>query len=291
MNYRIAINQMALDGKLPQGDRRWAQFNDLFINRELEQIDIASAIYTGHGYAAWFNGRRKDDNFICAQHIAVDMETHDKRSSIEYIASMEFTQVYGGLIYSTPSHTDADPRSRIVFFLDQPIFDITAYEAAIGFVYSLFPGSDVSCIDSSRFFYGSLNCQLEWLNNTLPLNHLRRYYKSWGQLQSSTRKEIQPAQQVLQRKQADKSATAEDKFTPETYVEYAIKDAPGEGRNKRGYRLARQLKELGLYQFEAERHMRQYQQAVATMKQNDKYTEAEALASTKSAYNRAGMVH
>lgn len=179
MKCSIAINKLALPGKLPQGDPRWGVLNDGFVNQEIDPFDFANAIYCGRPYAAWHNGRRSVENFICGQHIAVDMETGDERSTLDYIINMEFVKAYAGLIYTTPSHTVDDPRCRIVFYLDQPITESIAYKAAIGFVYSLFPGSDSSCIDCSRFFYGSKNCRIELFDNTLPIAHLRRYYARW----------------------------------------------------------------------------------------------------------------
>lgn len=176
MGYKIAINKMKLAGKLPEGDRRWPEFNDSFENLELDIEDIANAIYCGQAYCPHVNGRRNTDNFVCAQYIAVDLETHDERSSMKYLANMELVKVYGGLIYNTPSHTEADPRSRVLFFLDQPLTTAPAYKSAIEFIYTLFPGSDTNCIKASGFFYGSKDCKFEWIDNVFPLAHLRRYY-------------------------------------------------------------------------------------------------------------------
>ena len=117
--YKIAINRMKLDAKLPKGDSRWEDFNTSFQNVELPMIDIANAIYCGHSYTAWHNGRRNTENFVCAQFIAVDMDTEDERSTIAYLANMEFVKVYGSFIYSTPSSTEATPRSRVIFLLDR----------------------------------------------------------------------------------------------------------------------------------------------------------------------------
>jgi hypothetical protein len=286
MGYCIAINDMALDDKLPPGDSRWARLNDSFINQEIEPFDFANAIYMGRAYSAWHSGRRKDDNFLRAQFIAVDCDTEDERSSIPYLLGLEFVNVYAALIHSTPSHTAAAPRSRVVFLLDEPIADSAAYEVAIGFVYSLFPGSDTSCIDSSRFFYGSKNCEIELLvNNVLPVTHLRSYYNRWRRVTTPTQQARRQQQQpyTVQHRQP---ATEKGTLTPDAFLDYAGKDAPGEGRNNRGYRLGRQLREMGLSLFEAEGYLREYQRKVEHIKDKP-YTEAEALANARSAYSRA----
>lgn len=278
---------MALSGKLPQGDPRWARLNDSFRNQELETVDIANAIYGGHAYSGWHNGRRKDENFLCSQFIAVDLESHDEHSTIAYLAAIDFVRAYGGLIHTTPSHKLDDPRARVIFFLDQPICDGAAYEVAARFIYSIFPGADVACIDSSRFFYGALNCQIEWIDNVLPIAHLRSFYARWRHLDQphTKRRPIEPQQTAA----ATPTIAQPGGLTPDMFLDYALRDATGEGRNNRGYRLARQLKEMGLSQFEAEPYIRRYQQSVERTGAHN-YTEQEALTSLKSAYVR-GVTH
>jgi len=70
-------------------------------------MDIANYIYLGHAYACWCSGRRNLDNFMLGQHIAVDLDQGDERSDIERLRENEFVRAYGGLIHTTPSHTDA----------------------------------------------------------------------------------------------------------------------------------------------------------------------------------------
>ena len=176
--YRIAINSMAT-GKLPQGDPRWANFNDSFANQQLSLIDIANEIYLGHAYTTWHNGRRKLDNFICAQHIAIDMDTDDDRSTIEALEHHDLVRMYGGMIHTTPSHTTEAPRARVIFFLDTLIESAAKYSAAAEFLLSQFDGADTACKDASRFFYGSKGCSIALLDNVLPLAHLRHLYGKW----------------------------------------------------------------------------------------------------------------
>lgn len=215
MGYKIAINTMELTGKLPQGDPRWGKFNDSFVNRELEIFDIANDIFMGRSFSPWHTGRRSVENFQLAQHIGVDMDTEDERSSIDYIKAMDFVSIYGGLIYTTPNHTPEKPRARILFFLDQPITDREAYKSAIGFVYGLFPDPDTACIDCSRFFYGSKNCEIALLDNVLPLAHLRNYYKRFKNV-------IKP---VTTQQQAQPPAETRTPYTPKTTTEKEIADA------------------------------------------------------------------
>lgn len=174
--YRIAINRIALDGKLPQGDPRWAKFNDSFDNLTLEPLEIANAIYSGFSFTTWHSARRSMANFICGQHVAVDMDTEDERSTVDALSAHPWVRMYASMVYTTPSHTDEMPRARVLFLLDEPIDDPNAYGEIVQFVMSQFDEPDTSCKDASRFFYGSRDCHLRTFDNVLPVAHLRRLY-------------------------------------------------------------------------------------------------------------------
>lgn len=175
--YKISINQMKVDGKIPPGDPRWATFNDAFANHEIGILDLANAIYTGHAYSTWHEGRRKLDNFVCGQHLAVDLDTDDERSNINRLIEHDLVRSYAALLHTTPSHTTQTPRCRIIFLLDRPITDAGAYSAAARFLAGIFDGADMATTDASRFFYGAKDCQIELPWNVLPLAHLRRFYR------------------------------------------------------------------------------------------------------------------
>ncbi len=170
-------------GKLPQGDSRWATFNDSFVNQELQLLDVANFIFKGHAYTTWHSGRRSIEKFICGQHIAVDMDTGDARSTIDVLSKHPLVRLYGGLIHTTPSHTDDAPRARVIFFLDKPIESALGYTAAATFLMSQFDGSDEACKDASRFFYGAKDCEIWFQESEFPVNHLRRYFKLWERTQ------------------------------------------------------------------------------------------------------------
>ena len=183
MKYRIAINSMAT-GKLPAGDTRWSQFNDSFQCHKVEDIDFANAVYMGHAYTAWHDGRRKKENFVCGQHLAVDLDTGDRRSDVDTLAEHGLVQMYGGIIHTTPSHTPQSPRARVVFFLDKPITSPTGYAAAMEFIAQQFDGADAVCKDPSRFFYGSQDCDLRLVMRVFPVAQLRTLYSRYGRKQT-----------------------------------------------------------------------------------------------------------
>jgi hypothetical protein len=205
MRYRIAINSMALAGKLPQGDRRWGIFNDSFDNLSLEPVEIADQIYKGYAIAAWHDGRRCLDNFVCAQHIGVDMDTEDERSRIDVLEQHEFVRMYAALAYTTPSHTDEAPRSRVLFLLDKAIESATAYGEAVQFVARQFADHDNAATD------GSMNCQMALLGGVLPVAQLRRLYaldaKRNGKRQPTKDAAVISMDAIRQQRRADAVAT------------------------------------------------------------------------------------
>jgi len=179
MTYKIAINEMALTAKLPQGDPRWAALNDSFVNREVDSFDLISSIYAGHPFTTWHNGRRKLDNFICGQHIGVDLDTGDERSTIATLQQHRLVRMYASFVYTTPSHTPEAPRARVVFLLDEPIISAEGYSAAASFLSSQFDGADTAVHDASRFFYGSKGCETYYPDGVLPVRELRVFYARW----------------------------------------------------------------------------------------------------------------
>ena len=188
MAYKIAFSRMAT-GKLPQGDPRWGEFTTSFVNHELEVVDIANYIYLGHAYCAWLKGdRRNSENFQLAQHIAIDLDTEDERSTMDYLLRHPIVRMYGGIIHTSPSHTPDKPRARVIFFLDQPITDGARYSRAYTTVASLFNGADPVCKDPARFFYGAIECDWIPLMQELPLAHIARFYNQMPNRQIKSNK-------------------------------------------------------------------------------------------------------
>lgn len=172
--YKIAVSTMALDSKIPPGDDRWGQLNASFENRELDLIDIANEIYTAHPFTTWHKDNwRHSKNYLLGQHIGIDFDTEDQRSTLTYLAKDKFIQKYAALIYTTPSHKPEAPRARVLFLLDEPIYQAKNYSLAATALLWIFGTGDRQCKDSCRFFYGSRNCDVEWIDKVLPLSKVK----------------------------------------------------------------------------------------------------------------------
>ena len=189
ITYRIAVSSMALDRKIPPGDALWHKFNGSFSNLELTPFDFASAIYDGHPFTTWHaNAWRTSANYICGQHLGLDFDAGDKTSSLPALLANPFIKKHANLVYTTPSHTPDAPRARAVFLLDTPIVQAQNYALAAAALLWLFGTADRQCKDPARFFYGSLRCEIETLDNVLSLTTVKRLI---SQYQETGRRERQ----------------------------------------------------------------------------------------------------
>ena len=174
MPTKIAFSNMTLRGKIGDGDPLWPDFTRSFRNLDMDTIDIANEIYTGHPLTTWHkNNWRNSSNYTLGQHIGLDFDTEDQRSTLPHLAKDKFVAKYASLIYTTPSHRPDAPRGRVLFLLDQPIQQPKNYINAVMSLLWLFGTADEKCKDPCRFFYGSVDCDIEYIDNVLPLDKLR----------------------------------------------------------------------------------------------------------------------
>jgi hypothetical protein len=169
--YHVALGPV-LNGKITPGDPFWTTFNGSFVNQKLTQLDIAAELYDGHPITTCCNPQwRKAENYRLGQHIGLDFDTEDKRSTIPVLMKDPFIAKYASLIYTTPSHTPDKPRARVLFMLDQPIYQAKNYAMAATALLWIFGTADRQCKDPVRLFYGCKPGagEMEWLNHELPL--------------------------------------------------------------------------------------------------------------------------
>jgi hypothetical protein len=173
---KVALSTIHLDGKLAPEDDRWGAFNASFVNKDLPVIDFAEAVWHGAAFTTWHAKRwRVTENFILGQHLALDFDTQTSASSIDALLQDDFVSSYAAFLYSTPSHTDDAPRSRVVFCLDKPIFQAKNYVLAVQSLIALFGGvPDRVTHDAVRFFYGAgLSPEAAYPGKTLPLSMVK----------------------------------------------------------------------------------------------------------------------
>lgn len=182
--YRVAVSSMKLDQKIPQGSSLWHDFNGSFANRELTTYEIGESVFDGRPITTWHSHHwRTTANFTLGQHLGLDMDTEDERSTIPSLLANQFIAKYAALVHTTASHTTAAPRARVLFLLDKPIRQASNYALAATALLWLYGAADRACRDAVRFWYGSKSCDLEFVNNVLPIanvQHLIRQYQETG---------------------------------------------------------------------------------------------------------------
>lgn len=176
--FKIAFGP-ALDRKIPHGDPYWPKFNASFENMTVEPIELANRLYNGQPITTWHKDHwRTTGNYLLGQHIGIDFDTGDQRSSLATLSADPFISKYANIVYTTPSHTPEAPRARVIFLLDIPIIQPANYTAAASAMLWVFGSADRQCKDPVRFFYGGKpgSCDAMWLGdgeNVLPLAILK----------------------------------------------------------------------------------------------------------------------
>lgn len=178
--YKIALSSYRLAKKIPAGDPFWKPFNASFTNMELTTMDLAAAIYDGHAFTTHHKDHwRSGENYLAGQHIGLDFDTLDIHSTLPFLAKKPFVSKYAALAYTTIRHTPEAPRARVVFLLDTPIMRATNYGLAVASMLWLFGKADQQCRDAVRFFYGSPQCEMEYWDNTLPIQTLKHLIEQY----------------------------------------------------------------------------------------------------------------
>lgn len=183
--YKVAISRYQLKAKLPPGDPLWKEFNASFDNRAVTPEHLIDEIYKGKAITTWHKDNwRTSENYMLGQHIGLDFDSGDEKSTIAYWAKNAYVKKYASFMYTTVSHTPDNPRARLIFLLDAPIFQAKNYALAVSALLWIFETADRQCKDPVRFFYGSAGCEVEWFGNVLPLQAVHdsiRVYRESGQ--------------------------------------------------------------------------------------------------------------
>jgi hypothetical protein len=169
--YKVAFAPVQ-QAKIPPGDPRWPAFNSSFENEDMSAANIAAMLYDGHPITTWHKDHwRTSANYLLGQHLGIDFDTEDKRSTLGTLMKDPFIYRYGSHVYTTPSHTPDKPRARAIFLLDTPIRLPANYSMAASALLWVFGSADRQCKDAVRFFYGGRPgaCEMEFLSNVLPL--------------------------------------------------------------------------------------------------------------------------
>lgn len=182
--HKIAISDIELKSKIPPGSPNWPIFNASFVNHEIDAEHLMQAIWDGRSITPWHsNSWRHSKNYLLGQHLGLDFDSEDEHSRMKNLLSDKFISKYAALIHTTMSHTPEKPRARVIFLLDTPIMQPKNYVLAASALLWLYGTADRACRDAARLFYGSPNCEFEYLDNVLPIDVVKKIisqYQSSG---------------------------------------------------------------------------------------------------------------
>lgn len=133
-------------------------------NCELTIEELENHIRKGFPIAHQFtDGRRQKSHFKSAELLFADI---DHGFTLEQALEHPFIKDNATFIYTTPSHSEAEHRFRIIFVLERCIFDANNYEAMYGALLNQIP-SDPNVKSCTQFFYGSSNAEIYWIGKSL----------------------------------------------------------------------------------------------------------------------------
>lgn len=181
--FQVAVNRNYHD-KIVPGDGRFWKFNMTFETQQLTLPQLLVSIRQGYAWSAphlqvrhhrpmrrnpdYFTTYRVKANVTGSQLLALDSDTGDERSTFSSLLEDPLIGQHVGLLHATASATPAQPRSRIIFLLDE-VLETADYELALKALLHRFPFCDRSVNHAAVVFYGARNCTYYLTEQLLPL--------------------------------------------------------------------------------------------------------------------------
>ena len=185
--FQVAINPNYRD-KVQPGDGRFWKFNMTFQTVQMTLPQLLVSIRQGYAWSAphsqirhhrpmrrnphYYTTYRVKANVSGSQLLALDSDTGDEQSHFSTLLEDPFVAQYAGLLHATASATAAQPRSRLIFLLEQRL-ETADYEYALKALLHRFPFCDRSVNHAAVVFYGARNCAYYLTEQVLPLAALQ----------------------------------------------------------------------------------------------------------------------
>lgn len=176
----IGINSIALDCKPKGNDPVFSRMRQAWRTEEVAPVDMEYYVQAGYTFTAALTGAQRDKQFfLSCQHVCLDFDTDDERSTLAAVSALPGVSKYGSFLYTTMSHTPEAPRCRAVFFLSEPMTDKSEYEACVRGMLARYDYADPIAKDATRIYFGSKGCELRILREemVLPID----VFRQWGQ--------------------------------------------------------------------------------------------------------------
>ena len=124
------------------------------------------------GYA-----RRTTESFLSSSIVGLDIDK-DARP-FHSIADDPFFKAHAAFAYTTPSHTETNPRYRVIFILEEPIRNPEEYKQLTTAIATRFSG-DTNATDAVRLWFGSPNAQILRWDKALSTSEVERLCSDEG---------------------------------------------------------------------------------------------------------------
>lgn len=156
---KVAVSGVAIDHK--PNSMEYDAIYKSYVNEEIDPIELVGVVATGQSFASWSGTPRNASNWQCCQFVGVDLENHSD-AALEIAEEHDFYRRYGYMGYTTMSHTDEAPRSRLIFLLDKPVDNREMWHwGALAIAEMWSPVSDLGSADRGRAFLGNPNAVIE----------------------------------------------------------------------------------------------------------------------------------
>ncbi|KVT36553.1 signal recognition particle [Burkholderia ubonensis] len=174
---KLAVNRQVKNKARP-GTDDFKLLATEFENVTFTLNEIAAAIAAGFSWCAQHVDRRKAVNFVCTDVLGVDL---DEGWTFDSLLAHDLVANHGLLIYETYSSTPERPRLRAMFRSPYTITDADEMRKILRGLVRMF-GSDESCVDPCRMFYGNEGCEPHIIDKTLTAEQIE-YLKELGATQ------------------------------------------------------------------------------------------------------------
>lgn len=197
-NYRLTVSELAraVESGFAQV---YAHMADDFDGKKWKAEQVERARSAGADFVKYFPDheitiRRASDSFERSNAVAVDVDNSEpgKYRAFDEVVNSDFFKQNGFLAYHTSSSTEEHNRFRLVFMLNRTVSDPLDYRRIVSALIFFF-GSDATCSDSCRVFYGSSKHKPVQIGNVLPDEELSKILSAYDKHLRKSEKMSGPA--------------------------------------------------------------------------------------------------
>lgn len=188
----VAVSGLSFDHKPTSWE--YMMRHKSFENKLLTPGDLLLSISCGFSYGAWtLAGEGNAISFLKSSVISLDLEGGPEAAQ-RIATDNDFYRRYGLACYTTLSHTEDNPRCRLVFVLESPITNEREYKDTAQAISSMWPSSvvDKGTVDPVRRFLGNPNTNMIVNGEMLDTDIAQGMADAWRIQQARLRTPVAP---------------------------------------------------------------------------------------------------